>query len=218
MAPEMKIGFLVLAAFLWTACAGKPDVVEPSAGGTTGGTTGATHRIFVTGHGWHTGIVVPAAAINRELPFLRQRFGDVPFYEFGWGDRGFYEAEDITLGLALQAVFWPTETVMHVVAVPGSPRRYFPNSDVVALSITGRQFAALRRFIANGFYRDDDAKTVAFRKGLYGDAQFYKGVGTYYLLNTCNTWTAKGLRSAGVDISPAFKLTAGSVLDSLPNR
>ncbi|MFB8829603.1 hypothetical protein ACE0DR_10225 [Azotobacter sp. CWF10] len=34
-------------------------------------------------------------------------------------------------------------------------------------------------------------------------------------MNTCNKWTAKGLRSAGVDIFPAFKLTAGSIMKSI---
>ncbi len=32
-------------------------------------------------------------------------------------------------------------------------------------------------------------------------------------MNTCNTWTAKGLKSAGMDISPTFKLTADSIMD-----
>ncbi len=113
----MKFGFLLLAGLLIAACSGQPDVVEPRGGGNGE----PTHRIFVTGHGWHTGIVVPAAAMNRVLPFLRRRFGDVPYYEFGWGDRAFYEAKGITAGLAIRAIFWPTETVMHVVAVPRQP-------------------------------------------------------------------------------------------------
>jgi len=34
-------------------------------------------------------------------------------------------------------------------------------------------------------------------------------------MNTCNKWTAKGLKSAGMDISPTFKLTAESIMDYL---
>jgi hypothetical protein len=34
-------------------------------------------------------------------------------------------------------------------------------------------------------------------------------------MNTCNKWTAKGLKSAGMDISPMFKLTAGSVMSAV---
>jgi uncharacterized protein (TIGR02117 family) len=208
---DMKIAFLFLVAVLFAACSGQPEVVEPRADANPG----SKHRVFETGHGWHTGIVVPAAAINQELPFLRKRFGDAPFYEFGWGDRGFYEAREITVGLAVRAILWPTETVMHVVAVPRPPKVYFPNSDIVEVTISEGGFKSLRQFIANSFYRDGDARTIAFQKGLYGDAQFYKGVGEFYLMNTCNKWTAKALKSAGVDITPTFKLTADSVIESL---
>ena len=210
---DLKIAFLFLAAFLFAACSGQPEVVEPRADANPG----SAHRVFVIGHGWHTGIVVPAAAINQDLPFLRERFGDVPFYEFGWGDRGFYEAKEITVGLAVRAISWPTETVMHVVAVPRPPRVFFPDSDVVEVAISQRGFESLRQFIANSFHRDGDARIVPFGKGLYGDAQFYQGVGKFYLMNTCNTWTAKALKSAGVDITPLFKLTADSVIEHLRN-
>ena len=53
---------------------------------------------------------------------------------------------------------------------------------------------------------------LALKNGIYGNSQFYKGVGDYYLMNTCNKWTAKGLKSIGMDISPIFKLTADSIM------
>ena len=56
---------------------------------------------------------------------------------------------------------------------------------------------------------------VELESGIYGNSQFYKGVGDFYLMNTCNKWTAKGLKSAGMDISPTFKLTADSIMDYL---
>jgi len=58
-------------------------------------------------------------------------------------------------------------------------------------------------------------KVKELKNGIYGNSQFYKGVGDYYLMNTCNKWTAKGLRSTGMDISTKFTLTAGSVIGYL---
>ena len=55
----------------------------------------------------------------------------------------------------------------------------------------------------------------AGRGGLYGDSSFYDAVGTYSLFNTCNTWTARGLQSAGFDIGTAFKARAASVMKFL---
>jgi len=51
-------------------------------------------------------------------------------------------------------------------------------------------------------------------KRLYDDSQFY-AERRLFLMNTCNKWTAKGLKSAGMDIGTTFTLTAGGVMDYL---
>ena len=190
----------ILLVALLTGCSSLPHVVEPvSEDNHVPATT-----IFITSHGWHTGIIVPSGLIQSRIPQLRQRFSKVTHIEFGWGDRGFYQAKEITSGLTVRAIFWPTETVVHVVAVPSDPRTYFPQSEVIQVCLSGKGYSALVRFIENSFYRDERQKIVKLSDGLYGNAQFYKGVGDYYLFNTCNKWTAKGLKSAGLDISPTF--------------
>jgi hypothetical protein len=70
-------------------------------------------------------------------------------------------------------------------------------------------------FIEHSFYKDSDGNIIKTKDGTDGDSQFYKGEGQYYLVNTCNTWTAKGLKSAGLSISPTFKITAGSIMGYL---
>jgi len=70
----------------------------------------------------------------------------------------------------------------------------------------------LARYLANSFARDGAGNLGELKRGLYGDGQFYEGEGRYHLLNTSNKWAAKGLKSAGMDISPTFKLTANSVM------
>ena len=62
---------------------------------------------------------------------------------------------------------------------------------------------------------EDNRNLLKLQKGIYGDSQFYKGVGNFHLMNTCNKWTAKGLKSIGMGISPTFKLTAGSIMNYL---
>ena len=77
------------------ACATEPNPVAPPV------QADATrpHRIFVIAHDWHTGIALPTDALADELPFLRTRFKRAPYIEFGWGDKGFYQAAEITAGL-----------------------------------------------------------------------------------------------------------------------
>ncbi|MCV5148187.1 DUF2459 domain-containing protein, partial [Escherichia coli] len=67
--------------------------------------------MYIVSHGWHTGIVVPAANVNRVLPQLDARFAQPKWYEIGWGDKGFYQAQEITSSLTLQAMFWSTGAV-----------------------------------------------------------------------------------------------------------
>jgi uncharacterized protein (TIGR02117 family) len=201
---RLCIAFFILV----TACASDPAVVERG----KENQEDAPVAVWIVGHGWHTGIVVPAGDIQTRLPVLQIRFGDVPYVEFGWGDKTFYQAEEITAGMAIKASLWPTAAVMHVVAVPVNPAAYFPRSEVHRLCLLSADYDALLRFIVGSFRTTEDGGPAPLGRGRYGDSQFYEALGDYTLFNTCNTWTAKGLKSAGLDIDPASKATASSVM------
>lgn len=203
----MKALLLSLATVLITACAAQPYTPAPLAAEAQ-----STKTVYVVSHGWHTGFVIPADALQARIPALKTRFTDTPFLEIGWGDKGFYQAQEITTGLTLRAMFWSSGSILHVVAVPHNVRRYFANSEQASLCLSERNYTALLDFIAASFAKDPQGQVQPLKQGIYGDSQFYEGVGTYYLFNTCNKWTAKGLQQAGFDLSPTFKLTAGSVM------
>ena len=200
----MKVKLLIVILSLLTACSSKPYVVKyldmPAVTG--------NEEIYIVSHGWHTGIVVPAQKIQNKLPKLRERFGDIPYIKFGWGDKNYYQAKEKTTGLTINAILWPTESVIHAVAVPQKADNYFANSVVETLCLGGREYSSLLRFISDSFYKDEHGEIIELKGGVYGNSQFYKGVGNFYFMNTCNKWTAKGLKSAGMDISPTFKLTS----------
>ena len=211
-----RLGSLLLAAGLamLAGCSTEPEIVRPAPATTND--TSRPLRAYVVSHGWHTGLIVPAMALNAQIPELAARFGTaIAFYEIGWGDKGFYQAKDITTGLTLRALFWSPGTVVHVSAVPVSPLESFPESEVVPLCVSQSQGDALNRFLSRSFSRDETGRLVPLSKGIYGDSQFYAAAGRYSVANTCNKWTAKGLVSAGFDLDPAFELTAGSVLNAL---
>ena len=206
----MKI-FILLIIIILGGCSAKPYIVSYAEKFEGFGQNG----VYVVSHGWHTGFVIPAPEIQGVIPELEQRFGDTPYIEFGWGDKGFYQAKETTLGLTLRAIFWPTESVVHSVAVPQKVEEYFSNSEVAKLCLSDGELSALIGFISRSFFRDKSGNLLELQKGIYGDSQFYSGVGDFYLMNMCNRWTAKGLKSIGMDISPTLKLTAGSVMNYL---
>lgn len=191
-----------------TACAFAPystDYQLPYSGA-------GDQAIYIVSHGWHTGIVMPANSVIPRLPQLEKRFPSSPYLEFGWGDRGFYQADEITAGITLKAMLLPSATVMHVVSVPFNAEHYFSNSEVIRLCVTRREMNALSEFIVNSFRVSESSQICSLQNGVYGDSQFYRGSGDYHLLNTCNKWTARGLNSIGLPIRSALSFTADSVL------
>lgn len=204
----MKI-YVVLLLVLVSGCSSLPETVHNPADG--GGLK--TEKIFVVSHGWHTGIVYPRESLINAIPELGARFPNGQYLELGWGDKGFYEANEITTLITLRAIFWPTESVVHVVSVPDSPYISFSNSEIRELRLSTEKIHDLGVFLSNSFKRDPQGNVIPTKNGIYGDSQFYTGEGTYYLFNTCNKWTAKGLQSAGFDINPMFKLTASSIIN-----
>lgn len=196
------------------ACSTLPDVVTPQ----TEVQPEKNIRVYVATQGWHTGFIVPATELKSDMLFLAQRFGAVPYLEFGWGDKAYYQARENSLWLAIPALFWPTDTVMHVVAVPMHPAVYFPESEVIEIKLSATEFQSLLTYIRQSFYYDEQGQVIVLKKGLYGDSQFYQGQGEFYMINTCNKWTAKGLKSAGMDISLWFKQTQDSIISYLRDR
>lgn len=149
------------------------------------------------------------------MPSLAHRFPDCDYYEIGWGDAGFYQAEKITVKISLNAVFLPSDTVVHLVGLNGDPVSYFSTSEVQKVSISEEGMKSLCAFVDSSFARDETGKPKMLGPGLYGDSQFYEGQGKYHIFNGCNKWTAKALSSGGLDIEPIFKITSASVMDEI---
>jgi len=171
--------------------------------------------IHVTNHGWHTGIVIPSRIIQTHLPQLQQRFVDIHFIEIGWGDRGFYQAKEITVDLSIKAILWPTESIVHAVGFNRHPKKYFSKSQVKTICLDESNYTTLINFLINSFAKNSLGQLIEMSPGIYGDSQFYQGKGSYSLAQTCNKWTAQALQSAAIDISPTFILTADSVMDTI---
>ncbi len=196
---------------LFPSCASQPAVIELE----TQESPSRTRTIAIVSHGWHTGVIVSGADMNRAVPELAKRFGEPDFYEIGWGDKGFYQAQEITSGLTMQAMFWSSGAVLHVVAMHRVPEEFFFADPIFSVEVSDRELEALHAFLASSFARDEAGAIVDLRPGIYGDSEFYDGVGRYYMLHTCNTWTAKALASAGMEIWPRCTLSASGVMGFL---
>lgn len=201
-------GILLLSACLLNACAAPVNSLYPARD------CGDAKTIHIVSHGWHTGFVLDVIDLQPYLAEVRQTFDGARYLEFGWGDEGFYQANEITTGLTLHAIFWPTDSVMHVVGLMDEPRRAFPNSEVIDVQVSRNGYRQLLQYIEASFTRHDDG-LVMIRNGLYGWSRFYQANGRYHLFNTCNHWVAAGIRETGFPISTLYAASAGNVLFQL---
>ncbi len=172
----------------------------------------SSRSFHVVSHGWHTSIIVPARDLDARMPELTRRFHGCGYYELGWGDAGFYQARDVTAGLAMQAMFASPGTVVHVVAFDQKPAEFFPHSRTLPVSVRADGYDRMLDYLRSSFTNDAAGHIISRGPGLYGDSGFYSGVGRYHLFNTCNKWTAKALHSAGLEIDPSVTLRSAGVM------
>ncbi len=176
---------------------------------------GATEKkisVQVVSHGWHVGLVLPAQYLNLVLPDLAQRFPSADYYEVGWGDDGFYQSEQQTTAMALNALLASRGAVLHVVSVTGLPTDFFREHDMATFCVDSQQLVAMVNFVADSFVRHADGHLVMREPGRYGDSQFYQARGRYTMAYTCNRWVAQVLHRSGMAVSDRFMLTSGSVM------
>jgi hypothetical protein len=185
-------------AYLLAACVLGNIVREPQRHGAQAIT------IYLLDNGVHTDLALPLAndtfdwtgVINpndaRDLRFF-------PTYvAFGWGDRAFYletpQWRDLKLTTAWNAISGQGATVIHATYLP--PLRASANS--IAITVSREEYQALAASIRASFQQDDDGRARAIGRA-YGDNDaFYAARGSYSLFATCNSWTNRQLKAAGL--------------------
>jgi len=196
----------VLSALSLAACAGRPPaefLADPA----------ELRSVYVVSDGWHTGLVLPRGQVSSEVWPEQDDLGPAPYLEVGWGDRGAYLADRITMRLAFRAAFGSASAALQVAGLDVPPSERGREIEVAELRLTPREFDNLSRFISESYARDDAGHPIRLARGYTDNSAFYLAIGRYHLFNTCNTWTAKALRAAGCPIAAPLTLTAPQLMD-----
>ncbi|MGQ0560105.1 MAG: TIGR02117 family protein [Sphingosinicella sp.] len=162
--------------------------------------------IFLRSNGVHTWIVVPKVhqAIDWR-PYapgthLRDpRWGGASHVGFGYGNREFYLNTptwgDLSLATAFHAAFGGGPPLLHV----EHDHRPQPEEWTRRLRISEDQYQRLSGFIRARFRTDAQGRTLPLLGRGYGaNDMFYEANGGYSFWLTCNEWTGKALRHAGI--------------------
>lgn len=175
----------------------------------------ADQSFYVVGHGRHSGIVVDREDLVALVPALAQDFSTGRMLEIGWGDERYYRSPKPTVAQALRAVLWPTSAVLHVEAVPEDPRKTFPWSETLELSVPRDGYSRLLQFVAAAFDRSAGGRAQRLGLGLHGHSYFYSAKGRFHAFATCNTWTAGGIAQSGFPLRDRTVVTAAALMAQL---
>ena len=201
----IRIWILFLAVSCSTCAAPVRETLAPSE-------SEPRKTIYLVNHGWHAGIVLRRADIPDNIWPKLGNFPDMEYLEVGWGDMDYYQIPDSHLGFILKAALLPTASVLHIVGFNDHVPAYFPYSEIIRIELSSAGFERLSRTIASSFALDKAGNTTSPSPGLYGNSRFYLSRETYHLFNTCNVWTARALRTAGLPITPATATSVGNLM------
>lgn len=162
--------------------------------------------IFVRTNGVHTWIMMPK--VNQHFdwrPYAPPQHLADPLYgagdhvAIGYGNRDFYlntpTWADLTLRNAFAAFFGGGPTLLHV----EHEHRPKPNEWQRPITLSEDEYGRLTRYISARFQLDSNGRPIPLIGRAYNDwDMFYEANGGYSFVLTCNEWTGRALRSAGV--------------------
>ena len=164
--------------------------------------------IYLIKQSWHTAIVINGEDIDSLLFPEVTLFNKFNIIDIGWGDEEFYQYPDFDAGLAFKALFYGTPSTLRIEGIGISKESYFNISEIVIkIALTQEQLDEILIYISKTIYRDSNGNPVLLSERGLGRIMFFKANGEYYLFNTCNTWLARGLKQAGVNITDDIILT-----------
>jgi len=160
---------------------------------------------YVLSNGVHTDLVFPARSGTIDWTALfdprdaRAVPPDAEFIAIGWGDREFYlhtpTWADLTARRAFGALFGANASLLHVTWLSRAQLR----QGAYAMPLSDAQY---RRLIDHVRASLPAGRAIAISGAGYGaEDAFYEALGSYHAFETCNTWTGRGLRVAGVPVS-----------------
>ena len=174
----------------------KPPITKPA---------NNTERIFVFSHGWHTGIVIPTHALRRHPWTHDLAMNQTPYAEFGWGDEEFYRRKDLTSGMIVRGLFWPTAAVVHLERFQETPYQHYPASQLVTLELKRSQVDAVINKLYLSFSTHTDGSLINLGHGAEADSTYFRSRFKYYYPETCNIWTSRILNAAGLAIKESTR-------------
>ena len=157
--------------------------------------------IYVCSNGVHTDIVVPSQSGSINWNHFLKLDNSYKYVAFGWGEKDFYMNTptwaDLKFWTAFKAAFLFNHGVLQIY---GFSAKLKETKNTIKINLTKEQMNQLNDYIYDSFIFDDlkVPKQVMPTKISDPDILYYEATRKYSIFFTCNNWTSKGLKRAGV--------------------
>ncbi|MFN8257938.1 MAG: TIGR02117 family protein [Bacteroidales bacterium] len=154
--------------------------------------------IYVSSNGVHTDIIVPVESECMNWKSFLKLKTDYKFIAFGWGDKEFYMNTptwaDLKIKTALKAAFLFDESVLQVRGIDYKPKE---SKNTIRIFLSDKQLNELNNYIYTSFKINDLTEPVEIKIS-ESSYHYFEAEKRYSVFFTCNNWTSKGLKLAGI--------------------
>lgn len=152
-----------------------------------------TYTMYLISNKVHTDLCFPMNDGKHNWAKQFPEYAEYAWLSFGWGDREFYtttpEWSDLRFGTAMRALFWPTPALVHVTGYRNTPTE---GKLVRKLKLGPESYTQLQAYVLHTLVCDSTGNPLNVQSG------YYEARGKYHMFFTCNNWTNRGLRRAGL--------------------
>lgn len=137
--------------------------------------------------------------LRAEFAFADNALPETGWLLVGWGSEGFYTSTGTYADISLATVWQAATGDGAVIRIDHLP--YIPGDFEAArwLDLSRRQHDALLQGILSDLIRDAEGHPLPHpARGFTATDSFWQAIGHFSLLNPCNQWVSRQLRTAGV--------------------
>ena len=162
-------------------------------------------RIYLLNNGYHIALVLPRDSCPYSEIFDTHfdLSGKGGYFYFGWGEKEFYlgtpTVRNIDIIMAIKALFSPSSAVLEVLYIQTlSSDQPGASSFLVTEDELSDLYEYVKKYFIDSHGFPEQISSDDIDQAFHGSI-FFEASGVYSLFNTCNNWTSRGLRKAGIN-------------------
>jgi uncharacterized protein (TIGR02117 family) len=204
-----RVGYLALAVLLALSACTATDPPMPAPADADAGGVPHTY-VAVVQRDWHTDVCLRTEDVGAWPLALARGFDGATVLCFGFGERQFV-VERRHDPLTMIGALLPSRAAILMTVLRSTPEEAFGKENVIEAPVGDAGLDGLQRYLRDSIETDSTGNPQRLADGPYPGSLYFAATGTYDALHTCNTWTARALRSAGLT-SVADTVFAGRLM------